>query len=158
MSNQNTAHATSACPRVPILCEDQHSDWHFVNSLAFSSGNAIKYADNTTAYYPLSKSNTITTTNTKTEVKFGPLDIGKTFIDEYQEWTIQIRGAKSWENQLPHHCSEVNDHNEQSTVYDWSTPSRIRNNAKLLGVALGSHLSFSKHITAIKKSDRKSVV
>ena len=52
---------------------------------------------------------------------------------------------------MPQYRSEENDHHEQSTVYERSTPSRIGCKRKTLGVTLDSHFSFSAHITVIRK-------
>ena len=130
----------------------------FVNSLAFSSGNAIKYADDTTAYYPLSKSATTTTTNTKTEVKFEPPDIGQTLIDECQEWAIQNKMRLNAEKTkcLNIALKKTITMNNPLSMNDQHQVELVTN-AKLLVVTLDSHLSFSEHITAIRKSASKKI-
>mgnify|MGYP001803318362 CR=1 FL=1 len=49
----------------------------FVNSLQFSEGSTIKYADDTTSYFPLSKSANNITYTTPTEMTFDPPETGQ---------------------------------------------------------------------------------
>ena len=125
----------------------------FVNSLQFSEGSTIKYADDTTSYFPLSKSTNNITNTTPTEVTFDPPETGQQLINECSLWSrhndMQLNAAKtkimniSLRKTLKMTGCHVLDrvHNVDEVTH-----------TKLLGVNIDNHLSFQKHIDTITQT------
>ena len=128
----------------------------FVDSLQFQHGISIKYADDTSTLLPLPYQQTETTTNTPTAISFLPSIIGQALIDECHRWScdnqMQLNACKT---------KVVNISLRKSLnmigtyLVDGTHQIEIEEYAKLLGVHIDSHLSFSHHVETIKRAANK---
>ena len=125
----------------------------FVNSLQFSEGSTIKYADDTTSYFPLSKSANNITNTTPTEMTFDPPETGQQLINECSSWShhndMQLNAAKTKIMNISlRKTLKMTGFHELDGVHNIDTVT----DTKLLGVNIDSHLSFQKHIDTITQT------
>jgi hypothetical protein len=125
----------------------------FVDSLQFSTGRVIKYADDTTSYFALSKKDTLITSNTPQAVEFLPPTTGQLLIDECHRWStcnkMQLNAAKT---KVINISLRKNLTMVDGYKLDCTHPVDIVHQSKLLGVYIDSHLNFHHHIKHIKLS------
>ena len=128
----------------------------FVDSLQFSSGSVVKYADDTTSFFPLSSKDAEVTYSTPMEIHFRPPNNGQQLINECSNWSTS--------NQMMLNASKTKVLNvslkKTITMTDTYTINdthhvEMENQAKLLGVVIDNHLNFGSHITSIRKAANK---
>lgn len=125
----------------------------FVDSLQFATGSTIKYADDTTSYFPLTKSDNMISATTAATMSFDPPSTGQTLIDECSRWsndnrmTLNTAKTKVMNISLRKTLSMTSNYS-----IDGSHDVEVVENSKLLGVHLDSHLSFNHHIKSVKQT------
>ena len=129
----------------------------FVNNLRFSNqGHSIKYADDTTTYFPLSKSSTDIMSTTADSVEFNPPPLGQKYIDECSSWArdnkMQLNAKKT--KVLTVSLKKTLTMSNNYVLNDVHTIDNVTE-AKLLVVTLDSHLSFTHHVSNIRKLANK---
>ena len=130
----------------------------FVNSLQFTTGTTMKYADDTSTYIPITKTNISVINSTKSHVEFHPPDVSQQLINQCSAWATQnsmrLNAAKTKVMNLSLRKTLTMSSNllmnEQHKVENVSS-------SKLLGVTIDEHLTFQTHVEEIKKAaNRKS--
>jgi hypothetical protein len=128
----------------------------FVDSLQFSSGGAVKYADDTTSYIALPKKNLNIQLNTAQATTFTPPIIGQQLIDECHQWSMdngmQLNASKTKVMNISLRKKLTMTANYQ---VDRTHNVEMVQQSRLLGVHIDCHLNFDHHIESIKQSASK---
>ena len=128
----------------------------FVDSLQFREGSVVKYADDTTSFFPLRFDNVDITQKTPLEIQFKPPTTGQELINDCYKW--------STENMMMLNASKTKVLNislkKTLTMIDKYTVTKTNavkaeTDAKLLGVLIDSHLNFGGHVSHVRKAANK---
>mgnify|MGYP001790979048 CR=1 FL=1 len=129
----------------------------FVNSLQFPHGSTIKYADDTTTLYPLSKSQLDIVSDTKSQVTFTPPVIGQQLVDQCSNWAAANKMRLNTQKTKSLTISLRKELTMTSNLMINSSEIENVQHSKLLGVTVDSHLTFSEHIIERRKSANRKI-
>ena len=129
----------------------------FVDSLQFGAGGCVKYADDTTCYYPITKEQTDVLASSKSEVTLMLPAVGQSLVNECRSWSVEnhmllnASKTKTMVVTLKKHVS-LGD----SLSLDSKTIEKVDSN-RFLGVTLDSHLNFAEHVSSVTLSAKRRI-
>mgnify|MGYP001802075970 FL=1 len=124
--------------------------------MQFPNVHTIKYADDTSTYFPLNKTNTKAIHKSKTDVQFEPPEIGQNLITSCSEWSSQNGMRLNADKTQILNISLRKQLTIPSPMYIQNpNPVKTVSRARLHGVTIDEHLNFNEHINKITISAKR---
>jgi hypothetical protein len=129
----------------------------FVDSLQFSHGSIIKYADDTTWYYPISNYDNVLLESTVSSVTFKASDVAQKSVEECYDWSRNNHMTLNVKKTKILNISVKKELTMENNIMLNNVAIEITQEASFLGVAMDCHLNFVTHVTNIVKRANKKL-
>ena len=129
----------------------------FVDSLQFSYGDTVKYADDTTCYYPLNNTNSVIQNSTQSSVEFTISQTAQMIVNECYDWSSANHMTLNVSKTKVLNLSLKKDLTMMNTVSINNVPIECVDETKFLGITIDSHLKFSSHVTSVISRANKKI-
>jgi hypothetical protein len=129
----------------------------FVNSLQFTQGTTIKYADDTTTCYGLSHTNTQVISKTASNVTFKAPEAGQHLIDSCILWSAENQMVLNAAKTKVINISIKKNLEMRTSLSMFGSDVGVVEDARLLGVCIDSHMNFTSHVHNISLTAKRKL-